>query len=465
MKRVLTKFLSGLVGEKVTVLGWINSKRNHGKIIFLDIRDRFGIVQIVILPGNDDYEKAEKISIESVVSVTGVVVKRPDNLINPNIISGKVEIQSEKFEVISPCDKLPFELDDTSEVSEETRLKYRYLDLRSKRMKKNIVNRHKSNQFIRNYLSKKGYLEVETPFLTKSTPEGARDFLVPSRNQAGMFYALPQSPQQYKQLLQIAGIEKYFQIVRNFRDEDQRGDRQPEFTQVDIEASFIDEKDIIKLTENLILELIKAIYPEKKLTLTPIPRLTYKEAIEIYQTDRPDLRKDKNNKNELAICWIVDFPMFEKKDDGSYGPSHHPFTALKKEFINDFEKQDPEKVIAQQYDLVINGNEIAGGSIRTHDVAVLKRVFEFLEHTQADIEEKFGHFLKAFMFGVPPHGGIAIGYDRLLMVLNNENNIREVIPFPKTGDGKDPLMDSPCRVEKKQLDELHITTQDRKRKK
>ncbi|KKP89213.1 MAG: Aspartyl-tRNA synthetase [Berkelbacteria bacterium GW2011_GWA2_35_9] len=465
MNRVLTKNLNGLVGEKVTVFGWVNSKRNHGKITFLDIRDRYGIVQVVILPGNNDYEKAEKVSIESVVSVTGEVVKRPENLVNKNIISGDVEIQSEKLEVISPCDKLPFELDDTSGVLEETRLKYRYLDLRTKRMKQNLINRHKSNQFIRNYLSKKGYLEIETPLLTKSTPEGARDFLVPSRNQAGMFYALPQSPQQYKQLLQIAGIEKYFQIVRNFRDEDQRGDRQPEFTQVDIEASFVDEKNIIKLTENLVLELIKTIYPEKYLTLTPIPRLTHKEAMEKYQTDRPDLRKNKNDKNELAICWVVDFPMFEKKEDGSFGPSHHPFTAIKKEFVEDFEKQDPEKVIAQQYDLVINGNEVAGGSIRTHDVAVLKRVFEFLDHSQADIEEKFGHLLKAFKFGVPPHGGIAIGYDRLLMVLNNENNIREVIPFPKTGDGRDPLMDSPCRVDKKQLDELHITTQDRKRKK
>lgn len=465
MKRTIIKNLNNLIGQKVTVSGWVNSKRNHGKITFLDIRDRSGIVQVVILPGNSHYEIAEKISIESVVSIIGEVVKRPENLINNNIVSGKIEIQLDDLNVINVCEKLPFGLDDTKTVLEETRLKYRYLDLRSKRMKNNLINRHKSNQYIRDYLSKKGFIEVETPLLTKSTPEGARDFLVPSRNQPGMFYALPQSPQQYKQLLQIAGIEKYFQIARNFRDEDQRGDRQPEFTQVDIEASFINEKYIMKLIENLIIGLIKSIYPDKQITLTPFPQITYNQALEKYNSDRPDMRKNKSDNNELAICWIVDFPMFEKKEDGSYGPSHHPFTAMKPEFVNNFENHDPEKIIARQYDLVINGNEVAGGSIRTHDVDILKRVFEFLGHTEQEINNKFGHLLKAFKFGVPPHGGIAIGYDRLLMVLNNEINIREVIPFPKTGDGRDPLMDSPCKVDINQLNELHITTQDGKRKK
>lgn len=465
MKRTIIEKLNNFTGQKVKVCGWINSKRNHGKITFLDVRDRSGVVQVVILPGNTHYETAEKISIESVVSIIGEVVKRPDNLINSNIVSGNIEIQLEKLEVISTCEKLPFELDDTKNVLEETRLKYRYLDLRSRRMKNNLINRHKSNKYIRDYLSKKGFIEIETPLLTKSTPEGARDFLVPSRNQPGMFYALPQSPQQYKQLLQIAGIEKYFQIVRNFRDEDQRGDRQPEFTQVDIEASFISEKYIIKLIENLVIGLIKSIYPNKKITLTPFPQITYRQAIEKYNSDRPDLRKNKSDNNELAICWIVDFPMFEKKEDGSYGPTHHPFTAMKQEFVKNFEKNNPENIIARQYDLVINGNEVAGGSIRTHDVDVLKRVFEFLGHSERDIENKFGHLLKAFKYGVPPHGGIAIGYDRLLMVLNNEINIREVIPFPKTGDGRDPLMDSPCKVDIDQLNELHITTQNRKRKK
>lgn len=457
MERTLARELNDNVGKTVLISGWVHAKRSHGTICFIDIRDRTGLTQAVILPGNQSYDIADGISIESVVSIVGIVKERPPGMINEEIISGHIELQVEEFTIISRSKMLPFEIGDTSDVNEELRLKYRYLDIRSKRMRHNILMRHTCNQFIRNWFTKNEFIEVETPLLTKSTPEGARDFLVPSRNQPGTFYALPQSPQQYKQLLQVGGIERYFQLVRNMRDEDQRGDRQAEFSQIDIEASFISQEDILRLSENFLITLVENVFPEKHFTLKPFPRLTYDEAIKRYSTDKPDLRKDKNDPHELAAVWIIDFPMFEKMKDGSINATHHPFTSIKESCISDFEHSPIESVHAQQYDLSLNGTEVAGGSIRTHDSSILSRVFEYLGHSKKDIREKFGHLLDAFEFGVPPHGGIAWGYDRLLMILLGEPSIREVIPFPKTGDGRDPLMDSPSPVDPKQLHELHIS--------
>lgn len=456
MQRTLASELNKLVDQNVTIAGWVKSRRNHGKVVFLDIRDRSGLAQAVCLPGTPGQVETADISPESVVKIEGKVTKRPADMVNPKIISGEVEIQAAKIEILAKADLLPFELDDTKSVNEETRLKYRYLDLRSPRMAANLLARHRTNQFVRNWLTQKGFVEVETPFLTKSTPEGARDFLVPSRIQKGKFYALPQSPQQYKQLLQVAGLERYFQLARNFRDEDQRGDRQPEFTQIDIEASFIDQEDIIQLSEELLINLVGELYPQKHFTVKPFPRLSYREAMERYQSDRPDLRKNSADPDELAVCWVVDFPMFERKQDGSIGATHHPFTALQDQIVDNFEKEELENIVAKQYDLVVNGNEVAGGSIRTYRADVLERIFKYLGHNSLEIKQKFGHLLDAFCFGVPPHGGIAWGYDRLLMILQNENNIREIIPFPKTGDGRDPLMDSPSEVDAVQLKELGL---------
>lgn len=456
MTRTLARELLTKIDEKVTLYGWVHAKRSHGSICFIDIRDRTGITQVVVLPGSQSYTSAQEVTIESVVSVEGTVKKRPEGMINQEIISGTIELQADIITLISISKTLPFELDDTSNVNEELRLKYRYLDMRSKRMRRNILMRHECNQFVRSWFTQNEFIEVETPLLTKSTPEGARDFLVPSRNQPGKFYALPQSPQQYKQLLQIACIERYFQLVRNMRDEDQRGDRQAEFSQIDIEASFITQDDILALSEKFLISFVKTLFPEKHFTLKPFPRISYVDAIKRYSSDKPDLRKDKNDPHELAAAWIIDFPMFEKMKDGSVHATHHPFTALKESCIDDFENKPLESLLAQQYDLSLNGSEVAGGSIRTHDVHILSRIFEYLGHSKVSIREKFGHLLDAFDYGVPPHGGIAWGYDRLLAILLNQPSIREVIPFPKTGDGRDPLMDSPSLVDDKQLHELHI---------
>lgn len=465
--RKLAEELNDLNSETVQIGGWITSRRDHGKLLFIDISDRTGITQVLFLPGVINEEQKKSLKLQSAIIVEGIVQNRPDNLINNEIISGKIEIKAEKILYLSESKDLPFEINqDTKIVNENTRIKYRYLDLRSERMHKNVFERHNIVRFIREYLYKEGFCEIETPFLTRSTPEGARDYLVPSRVSPSNFYALPQSPQQYKQLLMVSRFEKYFQIVRCFRDEDQRADRLPEFTQVDMEMSFIEQEDILKITEKMIIELVTKLYPKKKITLKPFPRLDFNDVIKRYGTDKPDLRENKNNNDELAFAWIVNFPMFEyKKGDKRWGAVHHPFTSIVKEDIDKIfiEKPDLENIRAQQYDLVLNGNEIFGGSIRTTDPHVLAKVFELLGSSKEEIKEKFGHLLKAFEYGVPPHGGIACGLDRLIMVLAKEDNIREVIAFPKLGDGFDPLMEAPAKVSPEQLAELKIHfTNDRK---
>lgn len=446
--------------QEVSLKGWVHSRRDHGKIIFLDVRDISGVIQAIAAPDNPEvYEAAKKIRSEFVVEISGIISKRPEKLINPHLKTGTVELQIKNLIIINDAQTPPFEIDrDTKEINEDLRLKYRYLDLRTERMKKNMILRHQCNQFVRNYLSNNGFYEIETPFMSKSTPEGARDFLIPSRKQPGTFYALPQSPQQYKQLLMVAGIDRYFQIVRCFRDEDERGQRQPEFTQIDIEMSFIEQEDILQISEKLIIELVSKICPDKTIQDIPFPHLTYKEVVEKYNSDKPDLRKDKNDPNLLAFEWVVDFPMFEYKEgDKRWGAVHHPFTGIVEEDLPKLESSELDKIRANQYDLVLNGNEAAGGSIRTHDPKILSKVFQVLGNTKEEIEQKFGHLLKAFEFGVPPHGGIAFGYDRLIMVLAGEENIREVIAFPKNGEAHDPLMDSPSIVDEKQLKELGIS--------
>lgn len=459
MKKIFINETIKYIGKQVKLTGWVFSRRDHGKIIFIDLKDRSGIIQTVFTPQNKEiYQLAETLRTNCLISVIGEITKRPEKMINPNLKTGKIEIIPKTLDILNKSETPPIALDtDGYEIGEESRLKYRYLDLKRERLQKNIIIRHKINQFMRQFLSEKDFIEIETPILTKSTPEGARDYIVPSRLQKGKFYALPQSPQQYKQLLMVAGFEKYFQIAKCFRDEDTRGDRQPEFTQLDLEMSYAEEKDVISLIENLLIELVKTVIPDKKISEIPFPVIKYSESISKYNSDRPDLRKNKDDKNELAFCWIVDFPFFEKIGEGELTYGHNPFTSPKQEFKNDLMKgKNLENIIARQYDIVLNGYEIGGGGIRSYEPEILEKVFKILGHNEESVQEQFGHMLEAFKYGAPPHGGIALGLDRLIMLLLNEPNIRETIAFPKTGDGRDLMMNSPADIEKKQLKELGI---------
>jgi aspartyl-tRNA synthetase len=392
------------------------------------------------------------------VEIKGQIVKRPENMVNPKIETGQVEMSVESLKVLSESETPPFSIEgDGYDINEEVRMKYRYLDLRRERLKNNLIVRHRVVKFFRDFLDKEGFTEIETPILTKSTPEGSRDFIVPSRLQPGKFYALPQAPQQYKQLLMASGMEKYFQIARCFRDEDSRGDRQFEHTQLDLEMSFVEREDVLELVERMFIKLIEVLFPNKKIQEIPFPRIPYKEAMEKYNSDKPDLRKDKTDKNLLAFCWIIDFPFFEKTEEGGWTFVHNPFSAQKQEFVQDvLNEKNIEKIIANQYDIVLNGWELASGGIRSHDPKILEKVFEIMGYKKDEIKEKFGHMLEAFKYGTPPHGGIAPGVDRIVSLLQNEPNIREVIAFPKTGDGRDFMMNAPSEVDKKQLEELHI---------
>ena len=366
-------------------------------------------------------------------------------------------MEVKELKVLSEAKTLPFSVSkDGYEISEEKRLKYRYLDLRRSRLKRNMEMRNKVIRFMRDFLGEEGFVEIETPVLTKSTPEGARDFVVPARLQPGKFYALPQSPQQYKQLLQIAGFEKYFQIARCFRDEDPRADRQAEFTQLDFEMSFVETEDILNLTERLFIDLVKKIFPEKKIQKIPFPRIPYSEAMKKYNSDKPDIRRNKEDSEELAFCFVVDFPMFEWNErEKRWDTPHHPFTRPQTEDIEKM-KKEPEKTLAYQYDFVLNGVEIGGGSLRSYKSEMLEAVFEIMGHKKEDIREKFGHLLEAFQYGVPPHGGNAPGIDRFLSILLNEESVREVMAFPKTGDNRDLMMGAPAEISKEQLKELKI---------
>ncbi|MBX4204846.1 MAG: aspartate--tRNA ligase [Candidatus Doudnabacteria bacterium] len=464
MDRTYIKDTVEKTGETVKLKGWVAVRRDHGKLIFLDLRDRTGLIQLVINPkvSADAHLVATDIRSEYVVEVEGKINPRMENQINKDLPTGMIELEVTKLAVLNKSEPVPLSLDtDGKEIGEDVRMKYRYLDLRRERMARNLANRHRITKFIRDFLDAEGFIEVETPILSKSTPEGARDYLVPSRLLPGSFYALPQSPQQYKQLLMVAGLEKYFQIARCFRDEDTRGDRQPEFTQLDLEMSFVEREDVMALNEKLLIDIVTKLFPEKKIQGTPFPRMSYQEAMDKYGTDRPDLRENKDDPNLLAFCWVIDFPFFEKTDDppagGGWTFTHNPFSAPKTEFMDDLLNQtNIEGILTTQYDVVLNGFEIGGGSIRNHRPEALKAVFKIMGFEDERIEKNFGHMLEALSYGAPPHGGIAWGLDRLVTIIQNEPNIREVIAFPKTGDGRDVMMDGPAPATDKQLKELHL---------
>ena len=461
--RILSKEILGKEGEEVELAGWVAVRRDHGKIIFIDLRDRSGIVQLVFTPKNQQiYELANTLRSEWVIRVRGKVSVRPRGMENSELPTGKLEIPVDRLEIITKAKTPPFEISgEGKDISEDIRMEYRYLDLRRPRLQENLRMRARVIKFFRDYLMAKDFVEIETPILSKSTPEGARDYVVPSRLHPGKFYALPQSPQQYKQLLMVSGFEKYFQIARVFRDEDTRGDRQPEHTQLDIEMSFITPKEVMDLVEGMVTEMVKTIYPQKKVKI-PWPRINYEDAMGKYGSDKPDLRKDKNDPQELAFAWIINFPQFElDKNTKEIQPVHHMFVQPKEDSMLLIDK-GPLKMISTQYDWVCNGYELASGSLRITDPVLQMKVFKLLGMDEKKAREDFGHMLEAFEYGVPPHGGIAPGIDRLVMILQNEPNIREVIAFPKTGDGRDLMMHAPSSVSETQLKELGLEIKKKK---
>jgi aspartyl-tRNA synthetase len=567
------------VGERVRLAGWVNRRRDHGGLIFIDLRDRWGITQVTFHPEKEEvFAAAEELRPEWSISIEGEVVERPEGNENPELPTGEIEVSATSLVVLNESETPPFEIDRERPVDELLRLKYRYLDLRRDRMQENVIFRHQVVKHMRDYLTARGFMEIETPLLTASTPEGARDYLVPSRLYPGEFYALPQSPQQFKQLLMVAGFERYFQIARALRDEDQRGDRQPEHTQLDLEMSYTTQGEILDLIEGLYTEIVEG-YTEKKLFQNPFPRLTYAEAMDRFGTDKPDIRfgleladiseiargsafkvfrgavesggsvrgiavgglgdltrreidelttvaaaggarglaylrvgaeglsgpiakffsaeegealkealgaregdymffvADKDavvfeslnrlrlhmrdrlglaDPNVLALCWVTDFPLFEwNEDEERIEPMHHMFTMPREEDLPLLDT-DPLKVIGQLYDLVANGTELASGSIRIHRPDLQQKVFSIVNIPPEEAERRFGAILEAFRYGAPPHGGIAPGVDRLIMLLRDEPNIREVMAFPKTQAGRDEMMGAPSPVTPEQLEELHI---------
>lgn len=461
------------IGKQVTLCGWVNTRRDHGKLIFIDIRDRWGLTQAVFNPKEfpDSYQTAKELRSEYVICVTGEVRARPAGTQNPNLATGEVELAVKLLIVLSASETPPFEIGDPNAVepSEDVRLEYRYLDIRRPKVFNKIYLRHRVIKIMRDFLDREGFIEVETPVLTKSTPEGARDFLVPSRLSQGMFYALPQSPQLFKQLLMVAGVERYFQVARCFRDEDLRSDRQPEFTQLDIEMSFVNEEDIFSIIERLMQEVFEKTIGVK-LTL-PFPRLTYKEAMERFGTDKPDLRKVEGGMckvegdtshlaprilNDFCFLWVTDFPLFKyNQEEKRWESEHHPFTAPREEDIPLIDKE-PVKVRSRAYDLVVNGIEIGSGSIRIHNSQLQQKIFRVIGLSQDESKKRFGFLLDAFLYGAPPHGGIAPGIDRLIALLSGVDSIREVIAFPKTQSGVCPMTGAPSEVDVRQLKELGL---------
>jgi aspartyl-tRNA synthetase len=458
----MIKDLAQHVGSEVTIKGWVSIRRDQGKLVFLDFRDTTSSVQAVAHPFDDSTKEAhvvaQTVRTEWCLEMKGLVKARPEKNVNAAEVNGAVEFEVRSIIVLNESVTPPFDLrDDGRAVDEEVRLKYRYLDLRRPRLQKNIKDRSKVALFVRNELDKLGFSEIETPNLTKATAEGSRDYIVPSRLENGKFYALPQSPQQYKQLLMAAGFERYFQFARCFRDEDLRGDRQPEFTQMDLEMSFVEREDVMAVQEKLLIEIAQKFFPEKRIQQIPFPRMTYKEAMEKYNSDKPDIREDKNDPNLLAFLWVIDFPFFEKTDDGKWTFTHNPFSAAVPEHREMLMKgENIENLLTTQYDVALNGFEIGGGSIRNHNPEALKAVYSIMGYSEEETKESVGHMIDAFSYGVPPHGGIAWGFDRLMAILEGEPNIREVIAFAKNGQGKELMTASPSPAKPEQLAELGI---------
>ncbi len=461
MERTLIAETVKMVGEKVTLKGWVDTKRDHGKLTFIDLRDRSGKVQTV------GYQKMSELRTEDVVELVGLVKKRPEKMVNAELPTGTVEIDVESYTVLNASKDLPIPISSEGyEVSEELRLKYRYLDLRRTRMNKILKLRSAFIRSCREALYDKEFVEVETPMLTKATKEGARDFLVPSRFYPGKFYALPQSPQQYKQLLMTAGLERYFQMARCIRDEDLRADRGFEFTQLDLEMSFVSQKDVMETVEQVVKKAVKSVGGVLKDEVFPI--FEYKDAIEKFGADKFDLRTEEEKKNGvLSFAWVIKFPFFKKVDtkdlaevqDGKSGWTftHNPFSGP----IEEHEQwllngEHVNEILTTQYDLVCNGYEAGGGSIRAHKPEMLKSVFKIMGYSDEEIQSSVGHMLEAFELGTPPHGGIALGIDRLVMLLSNEQNLKEVIPFPMTSTGRTSIMDAPDEASANQLKELHL---------
>jgi aspartyl-tRNA synthetase len=438
-------------GNEVTLAGWADSVRVQGRIGFVLLRDRYGITQCFINPKLVESCDLANIRKESVLQIKGEVKARPENQVRSEMATGEIELSATSVEILNPAAPLPLELDESVESNDDTRMKYRFLDFRTKRMQENIATRHKVAKAMRDWLDKNKFLEIETPFLAKSTPEGARDYLVPSRLSKGSFYALPQSPQLFKQLFMVGGFDRYAQVVKCFRDEDLRGDRQPEFTQVDIEMSFVDEEDVLEAIEGLIAHVFKEV---KGIEIQlPLPRKSYKECMEKYDSDRPDLREEMET--EWALFWVTDFPMFEyNEDEKRWYAMHHPFTQPRE--LDLMEKGELGKVYSKGYDLVLNGSEIAGGSIRNHRLDIQELIFKVLGIEKEEQEEKFGFLLEALKFGAPPHGGIAFGFDRLVALLCGEAHIRDVIAYPKNKDARDLMLDAPSSVYPAQLEELGL---------
>ncbi len=457
MERILIGELSKHVGETVSISGWVDVRRDQGKMVFFDFRDRSGKVQGVVLPASAAMDIAKEVRNEYVVSVVGKVNKRPEKNIVADRQNGDIELEILQITVLNESEVPPFDITtDTSVVDENVRAEYRYLDLRSERMQKNMRLRSEFIHRCRDFLYGKDFVEIETPLLTESTPEGSRDFVVPSRLNPGKFYALPQSPQQYKQLLMTAGFERYFQVARAIRDEDLRADRGFEHTQLDLEMSFASMDDVMSTVEEMITTVVESLgYTIKQ---KPFPRISYKDAMETYGADKFDMRTpEEKEKGILAYAWVVNFPMFEKTDEGGWTFTHNPFSMPIPEHVDWLLKgENIDQIIAAQYDIVCNGFESGGGSIRAHKPEILEAVYRVMGHSKEDLEERVGHMLKAFKLGTPPHGGLALGVERNMMNLTGESYLREVQAFPMTRGGQTAVMNAPKPLSDKQLKELGL---------
>lgn len=464
MNRTLISQTPSLIGQTVTLKGWVDTKRDHSKVVFIDLRDRTGKIQCV---GFGEMSKIRELTIESVVAIEGKIKERGGKNVNPDLPTGTIEIEITDYKVLNLAKELPITLDtDGKDIGEEPRLKHRYLDLRRARMQKNIRLRSDFIQAMRTALIEQDFVDIETPMLTQSTKEGARDFIVPSRFQPGKFYALPQSPQQYKQLLMTAGFERYFQFARCIRDEDLRADRGFEFTQLDLEMSFVDRDQVMSTVEDVVKQAVTAVGGQLKDKQFPV--FTYDQAMEQFGADKFDLRTDEEKKaGLLSFAWVINFPFFKKVDqddaaeveDGKSGWTftHNPFSAPQIEFLQDhLEGKNLDKILTTQYDLVCNGYEAGGGSIRAHDPKVLIATFKNMGYSDQEIEASVGHMLRAFEVGTPPHGGIALGVDRLIMILANEKSLKEVTAFPMTSTGRTAVMSAPNDIDPKLLDELGL---------